>query len=81
MTTDPENEELHKLKTDLEEVIQLTCELIKTQILEEQKLLKGKVSYLFIHSIKTIYKHVHSGPSSDGMLIYRVHKVTYLVIQ
>ncbi|XP_054267758.1 survival of motor neuron-related-splicing factor 30-like [Macrosteles quadrilineatus] len=38
LTTDPDNEELHKLKTDLEEVIQLTLELIKTQLLEEQKL-------------------------------------------
>uniref|UniRef100_A0A1B6K1X0 Survival of motor neuron-related-splicing factor 30 n=1 Tax=Homalodisca liturata TaxID=320908 RepID=A0A1B6K1X0_9HEMI len=38
LTTEPENEELQKLKTDLEEVIQLTCELIKTQLLEEQKL-------------------------------------------
>lgn len=40
LTTDPDNEELHKLKTDLEEVITLTCELVKTQLLEEQKLLK-----------------------------------------
>lgn len=29
--TDPENEELLKLKTDLEEVIELTQDLIKTQ--------------------------------------------------
>ncbi|XP_075226943.1 survival of motor neuron-related-splicing factor 30 isoform X2 [Lycorma delicatula] len=36
LTTDPDNEELVKLKVDLEEVIQLTCELIKTQLLEEQ---------------------------------------------
>lgn len=36
MLTDPENEELLKLKKDLEEVIELTRDLIKTQ-LEEQK--------------------------------------------
>lgn len=42
LTTDPNNEELLKLKTDLDEVIQLTCELIKTQLLEEEKALKGK---------------------------------------
>lgn len=40
LTTDPSNEELLKLKTDLEEVIQLTCELVKTQLLEEEKALK-----------------------------------------
>lgn len=40
LTTDPENEELVKLKVDLEEVIQLTCELIKTQLLEEQAALE-----------------------------------------
>lgn len=31
LTTDPENEELLKLKTDLEEVIELTQDLIRTQ--------------------------------------------------
>lgn len=36
MLTDPENGELLKLKQDLEEVIDLTKDLIKTQ-LEEQK--------------------------------------------
>ena len=36
MLTDPENTELLKLKTDLEEVIELTREMIKAQ-LEEQK--------------------------------------------
>ncbi|PSN52325.1 Survival of motor neuron-related-splicing factor 30 [Blattella germanica] len=34
LTTDPENEELLKLKVDLEEVIELTRDLIKTQLLE-----------------------------------------------
>ncbi|GLH02294.1 hypothetical protein R5R35_013687 [Gryllus longicercus] len=34
LTTDPDNEELMKLKTDLEEVIELTRDLIKTQLLE-----------------------------------------------
>lgn len=36
LLTDPENSELLKLKKDLEEVIELTRDLIKTQ-LEEQK--------------------------------------------
>lgn len=36
LLTDPENQELLKLKQDLEEVIALTRDLIKTQ-LEEQK--------------------------------------------
>lgn len=36
LLTDPENSELLKLKNDLEEVIELTRDLIKTQ-LEEQK--------------------------------------------
>ncbi|XP_046382424.1 survival of motor neuron-related-splicing factor 30 isoform X1 [Ischnura elegans] len=34
LTTDPENGELLKLKVDLEEVIELTRDLIKTQLLE-----------------------------------------------
>lgn len=34
LTTDPANEELLKLKVDLEEVIELTRDLIKTQLLE-----------------------------------------------
>ncbi|KAE8746362.1 hypothetical protein FOCC_FOCC006857 [Frankliniella occidentalis] len=34
LLTDPSNEELIKLKTDLEEVIDLTSDLIKTQLLE-----------------------------------------------
>lgn len=34
LTTDPDNEELLKLKSDLEEVIELTRDLIKTQLLE-----------------------------------------------
>ncbi|XP_067008668.1 survival of motor neuron-related-splicing factor 30 [Anabrus simplex] len=34
LTTDPSNEELLKLKVDLEEVIELTRDLIKTQLLE-----------------------------------------------
>ncbi|KAK3912644.1 Survival of motor neuron-related-splicing factor 30 [Frankliniella fusca] len=34
LLTDPSNEELIKLKTDLEEVIELTTDLIKTQLLE-----------------------------------------------
>ncbi|KAG8226318.1 hypothetical protein J437_LFUL011431 [Ladona fulva] len=34
LTTDPDNEELLKLKVDLEEVIELTRDLIKTQLLE-----------------------------------------------
>ncbi|XP_034252988.1 survival of motor neuron-related-splicing factor 30 [Thrips palmi] len=34
LLTDPSNEELMKLKTDLEEVIELTTDLIKTQLLE-----------------------------------------------
>ncbi|KAJ9577693.1 hypothetical protein L9F63_005773 [Diploptera punctata] len=34
LTTDPTNEELLKLKVDLEEVIELTRDLIKTQLLE-----------------------------------------------
>uniref|UniRef100_A0A1B6CYU6 Tudor domain-containing protein n=1 Tax=Clastoptera arizonana TaxID=38151 RepID=A0A1B6CYU6_9HEMI len=40
LTTDPYNEELLKLKGDLDEVIQLTLELIKTQTLEEEKSVK-----------------------------------------
>lgn len=34
LLTDPSNEELLKLKTDLEEVIDLTNDLIKTQLEE-----------------------------------------------
>ncbi|XP_046994974.1 survival of motor neuron-related-splicing factor 30 [Schistocerca americana] len=34
LTTDPDNEELKKLKVDLEEVIELTRDLIKTQLIE-----------------------------------------------
>lgn len=37
MLTDPENIELLKLKKDLEEVIELTRDLIKTQIEEQKK--------------------------------------------
>nr|BAN20930.1 survival motor neuron protein [Riptortus pedestris] len=36
LTTSPDNEELLKLKNDLEEVIQLTCDLIKAQLLDEK---------------------------------------------
>uniref|UniRef100_A0A069DXP7 Putative survival of motor neuron-related-splicing factor 30 n=1 Tax=Panstrongylus megistus TaxID=65343 RepID=A0A069DXP7_9HEMI len=36
LTTAPENDELIKLKNDLEEVIQLTCDLIKAQLLDEK---------------------------------------------
>ncbi|CAH0391877.1 unnamed protein product [Bemisia tabaci] len=35
LTTSPDDEELNKLKLDLEEVINLTTELIKAQLLEE----------------------------------------------
>lgn len=38
LLTDPENEELLKLKKDLEEVIELTRDLIKTQLEEQKKL-------------------------------------------
>lgn len=36
LTTDPENEELLKLKIDLEEVIELTHDLIKSQQQEKK---------------------------------------------
>ena len=36
LTTNPDNEELLKLKADLEEVITLTKDLIKAQIIEEK---------------------------------------------
>lgn len=36
LTTSPDNEELLKLKNDLEEVIQLTCDLIKAQLLDDR---------------------------------------------
>ncbi|KAL1123571.1 hypothetical protein AAG570_002647, partial [Ranatra chinensis] len=36
LTTSPDNDELTKLKRDLEEVIQLTCDLIKAQLLDEK---------------------------------------------
>jgi len=41
LLTDPDNSELLKLKKDLEEVIELTCDLIKTQLSEQ-----GKSSYV-----------------------------------
>ncbi|KRG00710.1 survival of motor neuron-related-splicing factor 30 isoform X2 [Drosophila mojavensis] len=37
LQTDPSNEELLKLKDDLEEVIKLTRDLIKTQLEEQRK--------------------------------------------
>lgn len=37
LLTDPENSELLKLKQDLEEVIELTRDLIKTQLAEQKK--------------------------------------------
>lgn len=37
MTIDPDNEELQKLKNDLEEVLTLTKDLIKQQLLESKK--------------------------------------------
>lgn len=37
LLTDPENQELSKLKSDLEEVIELTRDLIKTQLEEGKK--------------------------------------------
>lgn len=37
MTIDPDNEELQKLKNDLEEVLTLTKDLIKQQLLESKR--------------------------------------------
>lgn len=37
LTTSPDNEELLKLKGDLEEVIRLTVDLIKAQISEDKE--------------------------------------------
>ncbi|KRF80932.1 survival of motor neuron-related-splicing factor 30 isoform X2 [Drosophila novamexicana] len=37
LQTDPRNDELLKLKDDLEEVIKLTRDLIKTQLEEQRK--------------------------------------------
>nr|CAD7194676.1 unnamed protein product [Timema douglasi]CAD7399506.1 unnamed protein product [Timema poppensis]CAD7573469.1 unnamed protein product [Timema californicum] len=36
LTTDPDNAELLKLKTDLEEVLELTRDLLKAQLIEQQ---------------------------------------------
>lgn len=36
LTTNPDNEELLKLKSDLEEVLTLTKDLIKAQLLEQK---------------------------------------------
>lgn len=38
LTTDPDNEELQKLKIDLEEVIELTQDLVKSQQEEKKQL-------------------------------------------
>lgn len=56
LLTDPENQELSKLKGDLEEVIELTRDLIKTQ-LEEGK----KLSYVESKSIPEA-----TGASAEG---------------
>lgn len=58
MSTDPDNSELLKLKEDLVEVIELTRDLIKTQ-LEEQK----KTSY--VEPSKSLASHSEEGQSSS----------------
>uniref|UniRef100_A0A0K8TNI3 Survival of motor neuron-related-splicing factor 30 n=1 Tax=Tabanus bromius TaxID=304241 RepID=A0A0K8TNI3_TABBR len=55
LLTDPENPELLKLKKDLDEVIDLTRDLIKTQ-LEEQK----KSSYIEPASTKAYYDEIEA---------------------
>ncbi|CAD7077676.1 unnamed protein product [Hermetia illucens] len=55
LLTDPENTELLKLKKDLEEVIELTRDLIKTQ-LEEQK----KSSYIEPASTTAYYDEIEA---------------------
>lgn len=62
MLTDPDNSELLKLKNDLVEVIELTRDLIKTQ-LEEQK----KTSY--VESNKSNPSHEDEGESSSAHLV------------
>lgn len=58
MLTDPDNQELLKLQQDLEEVIELTRDLIKSQ-LEEQK----KSSYIEPSTSSRYYEEGH--PSYD----------------
>ncbi|XP_005189907.1 survival of motor neuron-related-splicing factor 30-like [Musca domestica] len=55
LLTDPENEELLKLKKDLEEVIELTRDLVKTQ-LEEQ----SKPAYIEPANSKSSYDDIES---------------------
>ncbi|BES88791.1 Survival of motor neuron-related-splicing factor [Nesidiocoris tenuis] len=64
LTTNPENEELLKLKADLEEVITLTKDLLKTQLLEDKvidgdlddKALEELAKPEPVHSTKTDWK-------------------------
>lgn len=46
LLTDPDNEELLKLKTDLEEVIDLTRDLIKSQLEVSSKAAKATTAHL-----------------------------------
>lgn len=48
LTTSPDDEELNKLKLDLEEVINLTTELIKAQLLEEVSAKTGQCKFLCV---------------------------------
>lgn len=63
LTTDSDNEELKKLKLDLEEVIELTLDLIKTQIVES----KGKARSTAQDEVKAS-KHLSSEqPVIEGL--------------
>ncbi|RZF34017.1 hypothetical protein LSTR_LSTR012362 [Laodelphax striatellus] len=63
LTTDPDDEELMKLKSDLEEVIQLTVELLKAQVLEEKSAQDSAPSYSGID----VDSDVEEGHSSSAV--------------
>lgn len=70
MLTDPENEELLKLKKDLEEVIELTRDLIRTQM-EEQK----KSSYVEPSSSKVCYDDIEAALLEADKLVGSATKI------
>lgn len=58
MLSDPDNEELLKLKTDIDELISLQRELIKTQLEEQRKYVEPSSSGMFDE--KSYYKEQKS---------------------
>ncbi|XP_022187679.1 survival of motor neuron-related-splicing factor 30 [Nilaparvata lugens] len=63
LTTDPDDEELMKLKSDLEEVIQLTVELLKAQVLEEKSAQDSAPTYSGID----VDSDVEDGQASNAL--------------